>query len=211
MRVLGIDPGLQITGFGCVDATGGFGTVPTLVEAGVFRLGKAGGGAKKGGNGTASVSARLVELDRDLRDLLERVKPDVVAVEGLFAHYKHPSTAIVMGHARGVILLAVEHAGARLVEYKPNEIKKAVAGYGHASKEQVQESIKELYRLTELPSPADMADAIAIATCAAWREEPSPRESASTTQTEPPAQARGPGGCAGHERRGPPARAGGSV
>ena len=96
---------------------------------------------------------------------------EVVAVEGLFAHYKHPSTAIVMGHARGVILLAAQHAGARLVEYKPNEIKKAVSGYGHASKEQIQESIKDLYRLAELPTPADMADAIAIATCAAWREE----------------------------------------
>jgi crossover junction endodeoxyribonuclease RuvC len=178
VRVLGIDPGLQITGFGCVDALAGFGTVPTLVEAGVFRLGKGTGheasgtgeeGAVGGENG--SISARLVELDRDLRDLLERAQPDVVAVEGLFAHYKHPSTAIVMGHARGVILLAVRQAGARLIEYKPNEIKKAVAGYGHASKMQIQESIKDLYRLADLPTPADMADAIAIATCAAWREE----------------------------------------
>lgn len=168
MRVLGIDPGLQITGFGCVDATKGFGEVPALVEAGVFRLGKVKSACDPC---TPSVSSRLVELDRDLRDLLDRVKPDLVAVEGLFAHYKHPSTAIVMGHARGVILLAVRHAGARLVEYKPNEIKKAVSGYGHASKEQIQESIKDLYRLTELPTPPDMADAIAIATCAAWREE----------------------------------------
>ena len=65
----------------------------------------------------------------------------------------------------------MRQAGARLIEYKPNEIKKAVAGYGHASKMQIQESIKDLYRLAELPTPADMADAIAIATCAAWREE----------------------------------------
>ncbi len=189
MRVLGIDPGLLVTGFGCIDAAGGYGTVPTLVEAGVFRLGKGHDPGHDGsidsdlaldesapddhqrGQPAASISSRLLELDRDLRDLLERVTPDLVAVEGLFAHYKHPSTAIVMGHARGVILLAVRHSGARLVEYKPNEVKKAVAGYGHASKAQIQEAIKDLYRLDRLPTPADMADAIAIATCAAWREQ----------------------------------------
>ena len=153
---------MQITGFACVEGAGG--DEPKLIEAGVFRLG---GGSRAAG----SLSDRLVELDGDLRELLDRTSPDLVAVEGLFAHYKHPATAITMGHARGVILLAVHRAGVRLVEYKPNEVKKSVTGYGHASKEQIQLAVKELYRLAELPSPADMADAIAIATCAVWREE----------------------------------------
>ncbi len=163
MRIIGIDPGLLVTGFACVErsdearADG----VPALVEAGVFRLGK--------GGGEISVASRLAELDSDIRDLLERLKPAAVAVESLFAHYKHPATAIVMGHARGVILLAVQRAGLRLVEYKPNMVKKSLTGHGHAGKEQIQRAVQELYRLPELPSPPDMADAIAIALCAAWR------------------------------------------
>lgn len=160
MRVLGIDPGTNITGFGCIDMA----DRPSLVEAGVFRL--------KGSavaNGVDSLSSRLAELDADVRDLLERVSPDVVAVESLFAHYKHPATAITMGHARGVILLAVQRCGAQLVELKPNEVKKALTGHGHASKSQIQHAVMAAYRLAELPTPEDMADAIAIATCAAWR------------------------------------------
>ncbi|MCH8270624.1 MAG: crossover junction endodeoxyribonuclease RuvC [Planctomycetes bacterium] len=202
MRVLGIDPGLQITGFACVEGAGG--DEPQLIEAGVFRL---------GGGGGESISGRLVELEGDMRELLDRTSPDLVAVEGLFAHYKHPATAIAMGHARGVILLAVHRAGVRLVEYKPNEIKKAVTGYGHASKEQIQLAVKELYRLAELPTPPDMADAIAIATCAVWREEIGSATfgSGSDAETEPSAPAGGHDARAGHERRGPPAGAEGSV
>lgn len=163
MRILGIDPGLQITGFGCVDRPedARADAVPVLVEAGVFRLGQ--------GGGEVSVVSRLQELDSDIRALLERLKPDAVAVESLFAHYKHPATAIVMGHARGVILLAIRRAGLRLVEYKPNLVKKSLTGHGHAGKEQVQRAVQELFRLPELPTPPDMADAIAIALCAAWR------------------------------------------
>lgn len=195
---------MQITGFACVECAAG--EEPRLIEAGVFRLG--------GGSGAAgSLSERLVELDGDLRELLDRTSPDLVAVEGLFAHYKHPATAIAMGHARGVILLAVHRAGVRLVEYKPNEIKKAVTGYGHASKEQIQLAVKELYRLAELPTPPDMADAIAIATCAVWREEIGSATfgSGSDAETEPSAPAGGHDARAGHERRGPPAGAEGSV
>ena len=93
MRTLGIDPGLRLTGYACLE---GRGTLPRIVEAGVFRLQDAGKGA-----GAESVSARLAELDRDFRELLERVKQSVVAVESLFAHYKHPATAIVMGTSFG--------------------------------------------------------------------------------------------------------------
>lgn len=110
MRVLGIDPGLRVTGYGYV--TGRVGSL-TLVEGGVIRLVE---GATR-----RPVSERLVELDQDLGDLLDRLEPDAVAVEGLFAHYKHPATAVVMAHARGVVLLAVQRRGLRLVELKPAE------------------------------------------------------------------------------------------
>jgi crossover junction endodeoxyribonuclease RuvC len=199
MRIIGIDPGLRITGFACVDRddAGRADALPALIEAGVFRLGRgigllpdAGVCRDAGGVGESqtapgrspmpretapSVASRLAELDTDIRALLDRLHPDAVAVESLFAHYKHPATAIIMGHARGIILLAVERAGLRLVEFKPNLVKKSVTGHGHASKEQMQRSVQELYRLPELPSPPDMADAIAIALCAAWRL---PREAA---------------------------------
>ncbi len=162
MRVLGIDPGLRFTGYGCIMAA----REPyTLVEAGVFRL------TKGVGSGVLSVSARLEELDADFRAVLKNLKPDVVAVESLFAHYKHPATAIIMGHARGVILLAVQQAGLTLVELKPNAVKKAITGYGHADKSQIQRAIQACFNLATPPEPPDVADALAIALCAAQRAQ----------------------------------------
>jgi crossover junction endodeoxyribonuclease RuvC len=117
----------------------------------------------------ASVSSRLVELDRDLRDLLERVKPEVVAVESLFSHYKHPATAIVMGHARGVMLLAIRRAGLQLAEFKPALVKKSMTGNGQARKDQMQRAVQSYFDLAEPPEPPDVADALAIAICAARR------------------------------------------
>lgn len=166
MRILGIDPGLRITGYGCLAAAEGG---ETLVEAGAIRLGKrSADGAVEGGlagGSAASVSERLVELDRDFRGLLDRLRPEAVAIESVFAHYKHPATAIVMGHARGVLLLAVRQAGLGLFELRPNEIKKSMTGFGHASKEQMQEAVRMRFGLAEAPSPPDVADAIAIASC----------------------------------------------
>ncbi len=162
MRILGIDPGLNITGYGCVDARG---EACTLVEAGVFRLGRDAGAGKD----ARSISARLGELDADLRELIGRLRPGVVAVESLFAHYKHPATAISMGHARGVILLAVRSAGLELREYKPNEVKKSLTGHGHADKARMQRAIQARFGLAEPPRPPDVADALAIALCAAGR------------------------------------------
>lgn len=159
MRILGIDPGTRITGFACVDAAADPLARPTLVEAGVFRLGDA----------QSDIPTRLAELDADLRALLQRLAPDLVAVESLFAHYKHPATAITMAHARGVLLLAIRNASLTLVELKPNAVKKAITGHGHASKHQIQHAVMAAYELPGLPEPEDMADAIAIATCAAWR------------------------------------------
>lgn len=117
----------------------------------------------------ASVSARLAELDADFRALLERVRPTHVAVEALFAHPKHPATAIVMAHARGVLLLAVRRAGLPLIELRPAAVKRFLTGNGQASKEQMQEAIRFRLNLAEAPKPPDIADALAIAMCAAWR------------------------------------------
>src|SRR5690606_30143238 len=118
-------------------------------------LGKTKGGrTDETGSSAASVSARLEELDTDLRAMLERLRPDAVAVESLFAHYKHPATAIVMGHARGIILLAIRNARLPLVELRPNEIKKFLTGHGHASKEQMQDAVQAHLGLPVRPEPA---------------------------------------------------------
>ena len=161
MRVLGIDPGLRLTGYGCLeaDAPEAFACDVQLVEAGIIRLAAAG----------ASVADRLVELDRDLSALLERTGPDLVCIEELFSHYKRPQTAVIMAHGRGVILLAVRRAGLPVAEFKPTAVKKSLTGAGHASKEQMQRAIQMRFGLAEPPSPPDVADALAIALCGLWR------------------------------------------
>lgn len=179
MRVLGIDPGLRLTGYACLE-TARADEVPRIIEAGVFRLVRGGSQpaakaitkspARPAARVSApSISARLLELDRDLTELIERVHPDHAAVESLFAHYKHPATAITMGHARGVILLAIRRAGIPLLEFKPNLVKKSLTGHGHADKGQMQRSVQTFFGLAEPPSSPDAADAIAIALCACRR------------------------------------------
>lgn len=170
MRILGIDPGLRLTGYGCIETHEG--EASTLVEAGVFRLGKRGvdgAGVRQSASDAKTILSRLIELDRDFGEAMERLKPEVVAVESLFAHYNHPATAIVMGHARGVILLAIARAGVRLMEFKPNEIKKSLTGHGLADKGRMQRAIQTVFGLSEAPKPPDVADALAIALCAAGR------------------------------------------
>lgn len=156
MRIVGVDPGLQHTGYGCVEIVGP--GEPRLVEAGVIRLKPA-----------TPVEDRLLELHRDMTAIFEKLKPQRAVVEKLYAHYKHPTTAIVMGHARGVILLAARQAGLEFAELAATEIKKAITGYGHASKQQVQLSVQSQCNLAEPPTPVDVSDAIAIALCAARR------------------------------------------
>lgn len=155
-RVLGIDPGLRLTGYGLVDgqalAGGPVLAEPVVVEAGVIRL-----DAKLG------VVDRLGHLYDDLTSLIEELQPTCVAVEKLYAHYKHPRTAILMAHARGVILLAAKQAQLEVVNLPSTAVKKAVTGNGHASKQQVQRSIQSQFGLAELPDPPDIADALAIA------------------------------------------------
>ncbi len=155
MRVLGIDPGLQITGYGVVELRAGQ-LEPSLIEAGVLRL-----------KPRTSIESRLNQLHADLAALLKEFSPDRVAVEKLYAHYKHPRTAILMGHARGVILLAAQQCDLPIEHLPSTEVKKAITGYGHASKQQMQLAIQTQCHLSEPPSPPDVADAIAIAlTCA---------------------------------------------
>lgn len=165
MRILGIDPGTRLTGFGCIEvggrrrpdqrATAG-GEV--LIDAGVFRL-----------PATRSLDERLAELDEDLAGLIRDLKPDVLAVEALFAHVKHPATAMIMAHARGVVLLAGRRAGLSLVEVRPAEVKKAIAAHGRAAKDQMQRAVQREFGLPEPPSPPDVADALAVALCAGRR------------------------------------------
>ena len=159
MRILGIDPGLRITGYGCVE---GDVIRPAIVEAGIFRL-------TKRGEPVESIGDRLVELETDVQALIERVSPDLIAIEGMFAHKDHPGTVVKMAHARGVILLVARRNGVEVCELKPAEVKKAATGSGRATKEQMQESVQAMFGLSELPKPADLADALAIAACALRR------------------------------------------
>jgi len=162
MRILGIDPGLRITGYGCVDidSDNPF-AEPVVVEAGVIRL-----------DGDTSVSARLRVLFDDLSQLIEQLKPERAVVEKLYSHYAHPVTAIKMGHARGVILLAIQRNGVEFSEMSATEIKKAIVGNGHASKQQVQTAVQSICRLSEAPKPVDVTDALAMAIAGVRHADP---------------------------------------
>jgi len=157
MRILGIDPGLTLTGYGCVDLKSNL-PDPALVEAGVFRL-----------KTSAPIPVRLAQLHDDLTQVIDELKPDAMVVEKLFTHHRHVRTGIVMAHARGVVLMVGELKGLKISELAVTEIKRAVTGNGHASKEQVQHAVMTQCGLRTLPDPPDVADAIAIALCAARR------------------------------------------
>ena len=154
MRILGIDPGLQITGYGVIDYAPANPLRPKLLDGGVIRL-----------KSRLSIADRLVELERELEELLQEHRPDICAVEQLYSHYKHPRTAILMGHARGVILMVAARQGVRVEQFAANRIKQVLTGYGHAGKQQMQRAIQAQWNLKKLPEPADVADAIAVALC----------------------------------------------
>ncbi len=151
MRILGIDPGLGITGYGCISISD---SGLELVEAGVICTKK-----------TDQLPQRLTVLFDNIAELLKDVNPDVVVIEELYSHYNHPRTAIIMGHARGTLLLAAGRRNIDVVSYGANRIKKSLTGNGHASKEQMQLMIKSLLELDEPPKPPDVADALAVALC----------------------------------------------
>src|SRR5512144_1015798 len=130
MRIVGIDPGLRITGYGLVDWKP---LRPALVAGGVIRL-----------QPKTSLAQRLIELESELDSLFDEYHPDVCAVEQLYAHYAHPRTAILMGHARGVILLVAQRQNLRIEQFAANRIKQAVVGHGHAGTAQVQRAIQAM-------------------------------------------------------------------
>jgi crossover junction endodeoxyribonuclease RuvC len=151
MRILGIDPGLQITGYGVIDWKP---VRPLLVDGGVIRL-----------QPKTPLADRLVELETELEGLIDEHKPELCAVEQLYSHYAHPRTAILMGHARGVILLVARRRGVRLEQFAANRVKQSLTGHGHASKVQMQRSVQSLWNLASPPEPPDVADALAVAFC----------------------------------------------
>ena len=150
MRILGIDPGYGITGFGLVEAQTG---KTTLLRCGAITT-----------PAHTDFSARLEMIYEDMRQLLEMAKPDAVAIEELFFG-QNVTTGIGVAQSRGVILLAVRQAGVPVYSYKPMQVKQAVVGYGNATKHQVQDMTKRILNLEAMPKPDDAADAIAIALC----------------------------------------------
>jgi crossover junction endodeoxyribonuclease RuvC len=152
MLVLGIDPGTATTGYGVV--RGGSPGLASLVECGVIRT-----------RPRDPLPDRLREIYEGVAELIARHRPDVVSVEDVF-YAKNVRTTVVLGHARGVILLAASLAGVEVSESSPAEIKKAVVGHGAATKEQVQFMLTRLLRLKSVPTPSDAADGVAAAlTC----------------------------------------------
>lgn len=153
MIIMGVDPGLQVCGYAVVEAEG---QVQKLLEAGVFRT-----------DGGADLDVRLNQIAQDTGVLLDKYAPDVVAVEDLYSHYKHPKTAILMGHARGVILQRSAESKAKVMSFAATRIKKSLTGNGRASKGQMQRAIQSTLGLAQIPEPPDVADAIAVALCCA--------------------------------------------
>jgi crossover junction endodeoxyribonuclease RuvC len=151
LRILGIDPGLNITGYAVLEA-GASG--PNVIEAGVVR-----------GKTKDSLVARLAEVHDGVADVIASLRPSAMALEQLYSHYDHPRTSILMGHARGVICLAAAKCGIEVTNYSATQIKKVLTGNGRAPKSQMQLAIQRELRLLTLPEPADVADALTIALC----------------------------------------------
>lgn len=152
MRIMGIDPGIAIVGYGVIDRQGNrlkpvdYGSIQT--EAGL------------------PTATRLKQIYDAVTGLYQKFRPDVVAIEKLFFN-RNVTTAFAVGQARGVLMLAAEEAGASITEYTPLQIKMAVVGYGQAQKRQIQEMVRMLLNLPDIPKPDDVADALGVAICQA--------------------------------------------
>ena len=151
MRViLGVDPGLNTTGYGVIDVSAGR---VRLLEAGVVR------------SRVRELARKVKEIYDGVREVIETFSPDVMAMEKLYTHYDRPTTAILMGHARGCICLAAAQSGVEVISYEATKVKKLLTGSGRATKDQVQRAIKLELGLEQHPDPPDVADALALALC----------------------------------------------
>lgn len=150
MKIFGIDPGSERTGYGCVERSG---SRHHLVLCGVLAA-----------PASATFPERLKFIHAGLVSVLAECRPDCVAVENIF-HARNVRSALKLGHARGVALLAASEAGLAVFEYAPTEVKRAVVGYGRAEKPQIQQMVKLLLGLDAPPAPHDVADALAVAIC----------------------------------------------
>jgi crossover junction endodeoxyribonuclease RuvC len=153
MDVLGVDPGLSVTGYAVVRALNGR---VSILDAGVCRT-----------STNKSLAARLAQIECDLAELLSQHSPTLMAVEKLYAHYRHPRTAVMMGHARGVILSVAGRQSIEVRGYSATQVKRFLTGNGRATKAQMQRAVMRELDLRTVPDPADVADALAVALCCA--------------------------------------------
>ncbi len=151
MKVIGVDPGLQVSGYAVVEQNR---DEVKIIDAGVIRA-----------DTRLTLGKRLRQIYQDILAILQENQPELMAVEELYAHYKHPRTAILMGHARGMFLLAAAEQGIEVLDFAATRVKKSITGQGRASKEQIQRAVTSQLRLARIPRPADLADALAIALC----------------------------------------------
>lgn len=171
-RILGIDPGLQVTGYAVLERSD---KGPRVCEAGVVRSAE--------GRDPADMARRVKTLYDGICEVIAQWKPAVMVVEQLYAHYEHPRTAILMAHARGVYFLAGAQQGIPVLSYAATKVKKLVTGSGRASKEQMQYAIARELGLAGPPEPHDVADALAIALCHYFTASPLARGSSSVVFT----------------------------
>ena len=150
--VLGIDPGLRRTGYAVLDGRGT--GSPRVIEAGVIRL-----------HASQPIEQRLVELEAGLGEIITHCRPTTLACEELYAHYRHPRTAILMAHGRGVILALAARRGLGILHIGATHVKKHLTGSGRAGKAQIQRAVAATLRLPAIPEPNDVADALAVALC----------------------------------------------
>ncbi len=171
-RILGIDPGLQVVGYAVLESAS---SGPQLCEAGVIRTAD--------GRNPPDMAKRLKVIYDSIVEIFEQWKPNIIVVEQLYAHYEHPRTAILMGHARGLFFLLGGQNNVPVLSYPATKIKKTITGSGRASKEQMQYAIMREFGLAAPPEPNDVADAIAVALCHYFLGSPTLRGPRSASYT----------------------------
>lgn len=149
MRILGVDPGLEITGYGVIEANN---RQVKLKEAGVIKT-----------SYKQKLQDRLIEIYDNLIEVIEETSPEAAVIEKLYSHFKHPVTSILMGHVRGVVYLAIRKSNIQLFEYPAKTVKKSLTGNGNATKEQVARMVQAHLNLKSAPQPFDISDALALA------------------------------------------------